>query len=93
MEHILEDITPVVARSTFEDAKYADDLTAYKKFPDYFQTEDILDEMKTCQSNCHTWGDTFQVQFEPTKEHLVILHRQEPHGDTFKLLGILLALA
>ena len=83
------DITPVIAASSFEDAKYADDLTAYKKFPDFYSTEDIIEEIKECQTQCHKWGDTFRIQFEPTKEHYAILHKRDPHGQTFKLLGIL----
>ena len=35
----------------------------------------------------HNWGRANRVSFDAGKEHLVVLHPREYHGDPFKLLG------
>ena len=42
------------------------------------------------QLRTHEWGVRNQVTFDPSKEHLKIVHPSEPHGDDFKVLGTVL---
>ena len=48
------------------------------------ECEAILHE---CKKNVHRWGSTNRVRFDAAKEHIVLLHPSEHHGETFKLLG------
>ena len=36
---------------------------------------------------CHAWGQANQVEFESSKESFTIIHRHDPFGEAFKLLG------
>ena len=38
----------------------------------------------------HEWGSANRVTFDAGKEHLVVLHPSESHGDPFKLLGCMI---
>ena len=48
----------------------------------------IIDHLKQGQSSCHKWGAANQVEFEATKEQFTIIHKDDPFGPGFKLLGI-----
>jgi hypothetical protein len=69
------------------DAKFADDLTVFKAFPSNAGDHDIRQRMEHVQQRCHAWGHHHMVQFEPAKEHVLLLHRHASSLATFKLLG------
>jgi len=81
------DIAKVMRTSSFNEVVYADDLNAFKTFPNSIANEDILEELKACATECHKWGGLNQVEFEPSKEHFIILDKKNPYGKSFKLLG------
>ena len=41
-----------------------------------------------CQQNLHKWGAANRVVFDPAKEEFVVIRRQHPIGNDFKLLGV-----
>ena len=45
--------------------------------------------MHVCRTKVHAWGRVNRVAFDPSKEHVVILHPIRGEGDPFKLLGCL----
>ena len=49
-----------------------------------------MEELAEAQKTIHTWGEGNQVQFDPGKEHFVVLSRVCPCGHAFKLLGALI---
>ena len=53
------------------------------------ENEKVLQELELCQQTVHKWGKANQVEFDPTKESLHVLHRWDPSGDSFKVLGVL----
>ena len=81
------DIAKEVQEATFNEVIYADDLNAFKTYQESLPNDLILDELTNCAKKCHAWGDKNQVEFEPTKEHFIIVHKKDPYGKSFKLLG------
>ena len=51
------------------------------------KNETLFAEGKGCQDKLHKWGRANRVAFDPTKEHVAILHPLHGSGDPFKLLG------
>ena len=68
---------------------FADDLTVFQKFVKTDTNEDIHRRMHLCRTRVHKWGRTNRVTFDPSKEHVVIIHPALGEGDPFKLLGLL----
>jgi hypothetical protein len=66
---------------------FADDLSAFKEFPEKTPNNNIMTSMKGCQAELHAWGEADQVTFESKKKHS-ILSSSEPFGERFKLLGV-----
>ena len=85
-----EPIDSAVLSQKFKVAKFADDLTAYRYFKRSTPNDVILDDLKACQVATHNWGVQTRVSFDTSKEYFCILDRQDPFGDVFKLLGVLI---
>ena len=77
---------PITAR-TFQKAKFADDLTAFKNYESSTSNARIDIELKKVQKDVHAWGVLNRVIFDAGKEHFCILHKMHSVGETFKLLG------
>ena len=45
--------------------------------------------MHVCRTRVHKWGRVNRVAFDPTKEHVVVIHPIYGEGDPFKSLGCL----
>ena len=73
----------------FEECVFADDLNCWKVFKDSSNNTDILQACHECQKSLHSWGAANQVIFESEKESTHILDKLRPHGDNFKILGVL----
>ena len=52
----------------------------------------MLQKLSLCRERVHSWGGTNKVIFDPDKEHIVILHPSDSHGEPFKLLGLMVDL-
>jgi len=74
----------------FVEAKFADDLNVFRSFDQGTDNSEILCALRTCQQSIHEWGRVNRVTFDPSKEHMVVLSRSEPSGETFKFLGPLI---
>ena len=83
-----EDAASAINEVMFEEVVYADDLNAYKVVPDTCSVEFALESIDRVQKELHKWGDANQVTFDSSKESKHILSRTDPHGEDFKLLGV-----
>ena len=78
----------VPAKSTGgKEAMFADDLNVFQEFDRQQPLAQVQNTLQTCRDRVHKWGKTNRVSFDPSKEHLVVLHPSEYHGACFKLLG------
>ena len=68
---------------------FADDLNCYTDFEAAVDNEDAEQELKRCQTAVHEWGRANQVEFDSTKESFHVLHRRDPSGESFRVLGVL----
>ena len=76
------------ARSTGgREAMFADDLNVFQQFKKKTPVQECKDAMARCKETVHKWGTRNRVTFDAGKEHVIIIHPSESHGDTFKLLG------
>ena len=71
----------------FIELLFADDLNAFKIFQHSTSNNEIVADLKTCQTACHKWGAANQIEFEMAKESFSVLYRRDPYGSNFKLLG------
>ena len=62
-------------------------MNVYKEYDQRVENNVVLDELKLCQKNCHKWGRANKIEFEQSKESFSVLHRKDPYGKNFKLLG------
>ena len=51
-----------------------------------------MTELSDCRTRVHKWGGVNRVSFDETKEHLVVIHPSQSHGEPFKLLGLMIDL-
>ena len=72
---------------------FADDLSVFQKFDRFVENSEITRKMHVCRTKVHAWGRVNRVAFDPSKEHVVILHPIRGEGDPFKLLGCVRARA
>jgi len=68
---------------------FADDLNAFQSFDRSLHRHVIFNKLRRCQEQIHKWGETNRVEFDPSKEALVILHPYHGYGKTFRLLGLI----
>ena len=69
---------------------FADDLSAMTVADQNTSENIVWEELREIQQRTHEWGRKNQVEFDPSKEFLVIVHPSRGIGDDFKLLGTLL---
>ncbi len=85
-----EPVDKIIERCLFHVAKFADDMTAFKNFEGATANEEIRQKLNGCQQASHEWGKTRRVTFDASKEHFCIIHRGDPFGSIFKLLGTMI---
>ena len=83
------DVTQPAASTGGSPSLFADDLSVFQKFDRFDENSDIVRKMHVCRTRVHAWGRVNRVAFDPTKEHVIILHPIRGEGDPFKLLGCL----
>ena len=71
---------------------FADDLNDFKVFDRLSPLEEVMNDLTSCRRRMHSWGRANRVSFDAGKEHLVVLHPSQNHGDPFKLLGCMIDL-
>jgi len=77
----------VPAKSTGgREEKFADDLNVFQEFDQRKSLAEVHNTLQKCRDEVHKWGRTSRVSFDPSKEHLVVLHPIEYHGACFKFL-------
>ena len=87
MEFFFADVA-MPARSTGgKEAMFADDLNVFQEFDRQTPLPEVMSKLSECRKRVHEWGSANRVTFDAGKEHLVVLHPSESHGDPFKLLG------
>ena len=72
---------------------FADDLTVMTHKAQHTSDHLMFDELKEIQCRTHEWGVRNQVEFDPSKEFLKIIHPRRGLGDDFKMLGTLFDVA
>jgi len=73
-----------------KEAMFADDLSVFHEFHRNAEHEFVMDTLRSCRDAVHAWGSINRVEFDPSKEHLILLHPQHGHGEDFLLLGCLM---
>ena len=69
---------------------FADDLNVFQEFDRTTNLVDVQSTLQQCRESVHRRGKVNRVSFDPSKEHLVVLHPVEHHGPCFKLLGLMI---
>jgi len=69
---------------------FADDLSVFQEFDRSTPVPECKAKLSQCESQVHKWGRQNRVSFDAAKEHTVILHPLEWHGEAFKLLGCMI---
>ena len=82
------DVPSAVAKHSFQEAVFADDLNCFRIFDGCHGDAHILHHARLCQAEVHRWGQGNQVVFEQSKESLQILDRTSPAGGSFKILSV-----
>ena len=75
-----------------KEAMFADDLNVFKTFHRQTPLPQMMKDLEECRHKVHKWGKMNRVSFDPGKEHLVVIHPAEHHGESFKLLGLMIDL-
>jgi hypothetical protein len=83
-----EDARKAIQETFFTEVIFADDLNAYREFPESTPKDKILESLKKCQTELHDWGKANQVAFDPGKESFHIISKNETYGGNFKMLGV-----
>ena len=85
-----KDVSTCINDIGFDDAKFADDLSATKRYPRATSNDVILADLQRCQRAVHQWGGLNRVAFDPGKEYFSVLDPGDGLGDSFRLLGPLI---
>ena len=83
------DVTQPAASTGGNPSLFADNLNVFQKFDRFVENSEITRKMHVCRTKVHAWVRVNRVAFDPSKEHVVILHPICGEGDSFKLLGCL----
>ena len=86
------DVAAPASATGGKEAVFADDLNVFHEFDRFTSVPDIMTELSDCRRRVHSWGVTNRVSFDPAKEHLVVIHPSQSHGEPFKLLGLMMDL-
>ena len=82
------DASRAIRKTGFAELVYADDLNAYKEFDGATPNDTIVAQTMQCQSELHMWGAANRVSFDPVKESMHVISHVDPHGETFRILGV-----
>jgi hypothetical protein len=82
------DVWVPVREHNLQEEIYADDLNGFKSYDKSLANDAIVADLSKCADSVHQWGVVNQVKFDPGKEGFRILHRGDPLGDLFKILGV-----
>ena len=83
------DVSDPIRECAMLESAYADDIKAFKAYLSHLSNQFIVDDLKVCSDSVRTWGSADkQIIFDPTKDAFVVLHRVDPFGVPFKLLGV-----
>ena len=93
MERFFSDVAHEVPILKQEINLFADDLTVMTSRKQHVSDRLLLNELEAIQSRTHAWGVRNQVEFDPGKEYVKILHPSLGLGEEFKLLGTLFDVA
>jgi len=69
---------------------FADDLNVFKEFDQDTSVDQVRSDLELCRKRVHKWGEKNRVSFDPSKEHIVIVHPSHNMGESFKLLGCMM---
>jgi hypothetical protein len=86
------DVAAPAKESGGKESIFADDLNVFKEFDRETPLPEVVTELTDCRTRVHAWGRANRVAFDPSKEHLVVMHPSEFHGEPFRLLGCLIDL-
>ena len=67
---------------------YADDMNAYKEFPETTDNEEVLGETREGKEETHECRGPNTVTFDPKKESFHVVSRTKASGGDFKSLGV-----
>lgn len=74
------------------EAMFADDLNMFQVFARLTPVAEVTRTLAECKKRVHKWGENNRITFDADKEHLIVIHPSEYHGDSFRLLGCMLDL-
>jgi len=69
---------------------FADDLNVSTSCATEVSNDVLIGDLRDAQQRAHAWGHEHRVSFDPTKEHINVLHPQFGDDSTFNLLGTLI---
>ena len=84
------DVASPARSSGGREAMFADDLNMFQEFLRLAPLAEVLEKLTGCKKRVHEWGKANRVTFDAGKEHLIVLHPTEFHGESFKLLGCMI---
>jgi len=84
------DVAQPAASTGGNPSLFADDLNVFQQFDKIEPNSDIVRKMHVCRTKVHSWGRINRVAFDPTKEHVSIIHPIYGEGDPFKFLGCMI---
>ena len=83
-----EDARRAINEVLYTEVVFADDLNAYRVFPNSTTKEQVIGSLSLCQSELHLWGKANQVAFDAGKESFHLMSRYETYGGNLKMLGV-----
>ena len=87
VEFLFHDVIMPAKNQGGRAAMFADDLNVFKQFSMNVTNEAVKADMQKTKVETHAWGHRNRVTFDPSKEHIVVIHPLDGEGDSFKLLG------
>ena len=81
------DVSVPASEGGFREKKFAGDLSCDKVMDRHVPDDEIFKDLASCHDRVHKWGVQNRVQFDSSKEEMIILHTQRCAGDAFKFVG------
>ena len=83
-----EDAKDPITKCEFTEVVYADDLNAFRAFDKSIPNDVFRFQMHRCQGELREWGRNNQIEFDPAKESMHVVGRQDAEGSNFKIVGV-----
>ena len=83
-----KDARSAIRAVDFTEIVYADDLNAFKAYPNINCNNRISEEIKAVQSELHSWGRANRVEFDESKESMHIISKVAGFDSHFRLIGV-----